>query len=304
MASWRSPLRYPGGKYNILKFVKQILQDNHINGTYIEAFAGGAGLAINLLLTNSVEKIILNDFDMAVYSFWWAVVNRNTDFLELFDSVEVTIDEWHVQKEIFDTLSVKPRLGKNQKLQLGFATYFLNRTNFSGILRGATPIGGLNQTGKWKIDCQFKKENLRPILKEIGINSERITVTKLDMIKNFQKLLSEDLDRDNTLLFIDPPYVKEGRRLYLPIKKIDEHKKLSQKILSTNYKWLLTYDLHEDLLPLYSSMNKKYKYKLRYYVKNKRDEFEFLTLSDNLEFPALPQLKDWEPINYDELYEA
>ncbi|EGP5163713.1 DNA adenine methylase, partial [Enterococcus faecium] len=286
--SWRSPLRYPGGKYNMLKFVKQIMEENNIDGTYIEAFAGGAGIAVNLLLTDSVEKIILNDLDIAIYSFWWSLINRNADFLELFDSVPVTIEEWYKQKNIFDTLSNKNRLGKHQKLQLGFATYFLNRTNFSGILRGATPIGGLKQNGNWKIDCQFKKEKLRPVLKEIGLNSERITVTRLNMITSFQDLLPKELDKANSLLFIDPPYVKEGKRLYLPINEISEHKKLSKKILKSNYNWILTYDLHEQLIPLYSEVDKKYKYKLRYYVKEKRDEYEFLALSNQLEFPLNP----------------
>ena len=280
----------------MLKFVKQILQENNINGTYIEAFAGGAGLAVNLLLTNTVERIILNDLDVAVYSFWWSIVNRNEEFLDKFDSVQVTIEEWHRQKMIFDDLSSRKRIGRNQKLDLGFATYFLNRTNFSGILRGATPIGGLNQTGDWKIDCQFKKKNLRPVLEELGRCAERITVTKLDMIVDFQNLMPNDLDRDNSLLFIDPPYVKEGRRLYLPIKEIAEHKQLSRKILHADCEWLLTYDLHDELIPMYSEVNQRFKYKLRYYVKNKRDEHEFLALSNNLIFPNEPLLRDWEII--------
>ncbi|EAC3063106.1 DNA adenine methylase [Listeria monocytogenes] len=294
MRAWRSPLRYPGGKYNMLKFVEQVLKENDIDGTYIEAFAGGAGLAVNLLLTNQVERVILNDLDIAVYSFWWSLVNRNDDFLLKFDLVQVTIDEWHNQKIIFDDLSSRKRLGRNQKLDLGFATYFLNRTNFSGILRGATPIGGLNQNGKWKIDCQFKKKNLRPLLEEIGKYNNQITVTRLDMIRDFQNLVTDCLDVNNSLLFIDPPYVKEGRRLYLPIKEIDEHKKLAKKIIQTDYKWLLTYDLHEELLPLYSEINQRFRYKLRYYVKNKRDEYEFLALSDNLNFPKVPLLNDWD----------
>lgn len=280
----------------MLKFVKQILHENNINGTYIEAFAGGAGLAVNLLLTNTVERIILNDLDVAVYSFWWSIVNRNEEFLDKFDSVQVTIEEWHRQKIIFDDLSSRTRIGRNQKLNLGFATYFLNRTNFSGILRGATPIGGLNQTGAWKIDCQFKKQNLRPVLEELGRFADHITVTRLDMIEDFQNLLPNGLDRGNSLLFIDPPYVKEGRRLYLPIKEIAEHRQLSRKILHAECKWLLTYDLHDELLPMYSEVNQRFKYKLRYYVKNKRDEYEFLALSNNLIFPNEPLLKDWEII--------
>ncbi|MBE9896313.1 DNA adenine methylase [Enterococcus casseliflavus] len=297
MSAWRSPLRYPGGKYNMLKFVKQILQENQIDGTYIEAFAGGAGLAVNLLLTDTVQEIVLNDYDIAIYCFWYAVVYRNEEFLEKFDRVSVTLEEWHVQKGIFDDLSKRNRLGKSQMLNLGFATYFLNRTNFSGILRGATPIGGLKQTGAWKIDCQFKKQNLRPVLEELGKNVNRITIKRLDMINSFEQIFSDDFDRENSLMFIDPPYVKEGRRLYLPIKEIDEHRQLSTSILQADCKWLLTYDMHEDLLPMYNEVNQKFKYQLRYFVKEKRNEQEFLALSNDLRFPDDPILKEWATLD-------
>ncbi len=272
--------------------MKQVLSENKINGTYVEAFAGGAGLAINLLLTDTVNNIILNDFDVAIYSFWWALTKRNSAFLAKFDRVNVDINEWHFQKKIFDELSNREKLNNDETVDLGFATYFLNRTNFSGILRGATPIGGLSQTGAWKIDCQFNKERLRPLLESIGQYADKITVTRFNMITDFQKLVVDE----NSLIFIDPPYVKEGRRLYLPIKHLEEHKILSKEILNSNSKWVLTYDLNEKLMPMYMDVKHKYKYKLRYYVKKKRDEYEFLAISNDLKFPNNALLNDCQAL--------
>lgn len=297
MTVWRSPLRYPGGKYKMLKFVKQILDDNEITGTYIEGFAGGAGIAINLLLTNTVDKIVLNDLDIAIYSFWKAIVFNNKEFLNLFDITPVTIDEWHNQKLIFDKLSNTKKLNAKHELQLGFATYFLNRTNFSGIIRGATPIGGLQQNGDWKIDCQFNKTRLRPLLEEIGKKSENIIISQFNMVTDFNKLIPKNINSSNSLIFIDPPYIKEGRRLYLPIKELKDHQNLAKKILDSDKKWILTYDLHEEVLPMYEKVNQKYKYQLRYYVKRKRKESEFLAISDNLLFPSEPKLNNIEYIS-------
>jgi len=269
----------------MLKFVKQILNENEISGTYIEGFAGGAGIAINLLLTGVVDEIVLNDLDIAIYSFWRSVTYQNDKFLDLFDKTPVTIEEWHNQKLIFDRLSNEKNLDEMKELWLGFATYFLNRTNFSGIIRGATPIGGLKQNGNWKIDCQFNKDRLRPLLEQIGKNSESIIISQLNMVTDFNNLIPENIDANNSLIFIDPPYIKEGRRLYLPIKELEDHKQLASKILATDNKWILTYDLHKEVLPMYEFINQKFQYQLRYYVKNKRNESEFLAISDNLLFP-------------------
>ena len=44
-----SPLRYPGGKAQLFPLVRDIIVANRLNGaTYIEPFAGGAGLALKL----------------------------------------------------------------------------------------------------------------------------------------------------------------------------------------------------------------------------------------------------------------
>lgn len=292
MTIWKSPLRYPGGKLKMVKFVKQLLTENKISGTYVEGFAGGAGIAINLLMTNEVERIVLNDLDIAIYSFWKALVYQNEGFLLKFDRVKITIEEWHNQKSIFDLLSQRNGLSKKEELDLGFATYYLNRTNFSGIIRGATPIGGLQQNGKWKMDCQFNKANLRPLLEKIGEKKDYIIVTNYNMITEFEKLIPSNLDMENLLIFIDPPYIQEGRRLYLPIKELNDHKKLSKKIISSNNKWILTYDMHKETLSMYEKVKQKYQYQLRYYVKKNRNEIEFLAVSDKLKFPDNPYLKD------------
>ena len=58
-----SPLRYPGGKTQLYTLVREILIQNNLHGeTYVEPFAGGAGLALKLLINEDVKKILINDF--------------------------------------------------------------------------------------------------------------------------------------------------------------------------------------------------------------------------------------------------
>ena len=164
-----SPLRYPGGKHRLAGFIQLAIQNlNMPDCTYVEPFAGGAGVALSLLLDGTVNRIVINDYDKAIYSFWRAVRQEPTSLIDLIQNTPVTIDEWHRQKEIYLTSTA-------YSLDLAFATLFLNRTNRSGILN-AGPIGGYAQDGEWKLDVRFDKEAIIAKIELIAKERERITV--------------------------------------------------------------------------------------------------------------------------------
>lgn len=283
MDKWRSPLRYPGGKMKLAPFLRKIVENNSEVNHYIEPFAGGGGIAINLLLNNLIDNITLNDFDIAIYCFWKTVTENNSSFMNLFDSTPVTIDEWKKQKKLFSEMDMKNanELTEQEVVKFGFATFFLNRTNFSGILRGATPIGGLSQRGKWKLDCEFNKDRLRPLLIRIGDYSDKITVSNLDMTIH---LLDFRNASKSTLMFIDPPYVKQGKRLYLPIKDMEDHQKLAEEIKQLKCNWILTYDDIDEIKSFYNFSTYRYIYSLQYKVKTHKSATEFIAISKNLNF--------------------
>ena len=147
----RVPLRYPGGKWRIAPFFENVIRLNGLSLTqYIEPYAGGASLALSLLFTELVSEIHLNDIDPAIYAFWYSVLTRNQDFIQLLNQTQVTPDEWQKQKAIY------AKGATSDQFALGFATFFLNRTNHSGILN-AGMIGGRKQQGTWKIDARFNR---------------------------------------------------------------------------------------------------------------------------------------------------
>ena len=147
-----SPLRYPGGKTKIAPMVKLLIEKSGMkNVTYVEPFAGGAGVSLELLFSGEVDHIVINDYDKAIYSIWRAIIDNTNQFVELIENTEVSIDEWYRQKNIYTNQS------NRYSVELAFATFFLNRTNRSGIL-AAGPIGGYEQNGAF---CCRKRRKRR-----------------------------------------------------------------------------------------------------------------------------------------------
>ena len=163
-----SPLRYPGGKGKLTPFIEMLIEAyGHKGGTYIEPFAGGAGVAIELLERDIVSRIVINDLDKGIYSFWRAILNETDRFIDAIIQAPLDMTEWHKQHEIC--------LAQNQKysFELGFATFYMNRTNRSGIIKGGV-IGGQDQAGIWKLDARFNKKELIDRIQKIAARKKDI----------------------------------------------------------------------------------------------------------------------------------
>ena len=290
MVVTNSPFRYPGGKSQLTGYIKHLLNINSICDTYIEPFAGGAGIAINLLLSDNVRNIVINDYDKSIYSVWYAMLNTPKQLISLIEHTDVTIDEWYKQREIHN----KFRRYQNS-LENAFSTLFLNRTNVSGIISGG-PIGGYKQQGKYKIDCRFNKNKLISKIKLINDKKERITIQRMNAIDFIEKSLPK-YNAKKTFLFFDPPYYKQGKNLYFSSFSINEHKKLANKIQELNeYKWITTYDCEMDILKMYSK-SKAFKYSLRYSANLKRRAVEYLFTNDSTKMESFGRV-NLKKINY------
>ncbi len=227
-----SPLRYPGGKASLSGYLDNIFKINNFHdGIYVEPFAGGAGAAIALLVLEKVDKIVINDLDRAIYAFWNSVVKDSDRFIEKIRKTKITINEWKRQKVIYT-------IKKSSEFDLGFATFFLNRTNRSGIIEGG-PIGGMGQEGEWLLNARFNKEKLINRIEKIVLYKKRITVTNMDGLD----LLREYKKRRNVFFYLDPPYCVKGSCLYLNHYIDKDHSALAYFLNGNcNLKWVLTYD--------------------------------------------------------------
>lgn len=268
-----TPLRYPGGKTQLLPLVIDILKKNDlIYGEYAEPFAGGSGIAISLLLNDYVSKIYLNDLDPSIYLFWHSVINQPKELCRLIEKTDVTIEEWHRQKKVL----ADPQ--KYSPLKIGFATLFLNRTNRSGIIKGGV-IGGLDQSGNYKLDCRFNKSDLIRKISRIADHGNRIELSMLDAEIFIKKVIPKTAK--NAFINIDPPYFCKGSGLYTNFYKPDDHASLASKVSKIKRKWMVTYDDVDEIRNLYSSFP-MYTKNLQYSAQEKRIGVELLIASKEL----------------------
>ena len=272
-----SPLRYPGGKSRVSKFVGQIIKDNHIvNGNYVEPFAGGAGVALNLLYSNVVDNIYINDKDSSIFAFWYSILNYTDAFVDKILNTPVTISEWHKQRDIQQSCT-------DDLFSLGFSTFFLNRTNRSGIIKGGV-IGGVEQSGIWKLDVRFNKNSLIKKIQRIAANKEKIHIFNMDAVEFLQKEVSK-LDVLNTFIYLDPPYYKKGKQLYMNFFTHNDHITLYETIKKSQYYWLVSYDNRKEIKDIYKhNPNFTIEYNLRYTAGQKCSGQEIMFASDNLIF--------------------
>ncbi|AYP29006.1 DNA methyltransferase [Marinobacter phage AS1] len=240
-----TPLRYPGGKGSLKYFLANVVLENDLVGKQmIEPFCGGAGASIPLLEAGLINRLHLNDANPAIAAFWISLTTDTDALISLIQTTPVTIDQWHRWKEV-----VKHDDQASQ-LELGFAAFFLNRCNRSGLLSGG-PIGGLDQRGNYKIDCRFNKPELVSRVETIAKHQDKIKVTCFDACELLQQL-SPNIGSDS-LIFLDPPYVSQGKNLYKEhCFSEEDHRRLADFIKDKNWRWLITYDDHELIHRLYA----------------------------------------------------
>ena len=271
-----SPLRYPGGKFRFYSVIKDILCLNRIQAaTYIEPFAGGAGLALQLLLSGDVARIIINDFDPHIYAFWHSVLTDSEALCDLIECTPVDLEHWNRQKEVYADCN------QSNLLKLGFSTFFLNRTNVSGVLTGGV-IGGKNQAGKYKIDARYDKKSLIGKIRRIAELQDNILLFNTDARDLFS--LASVRHTRNTFVNFDPPYVSKGDRLYKNSFRLADHVALAKFILGCKRKWIVTYDKAPIIREAYSSCRLGY-LDVSYSIHEKKNAQEYIIFSNSLKIP-------------------
>lgn len=266
-----SLLRYPGGKVSLYPRLREIVRNNKLNGTYVEPYAGGAGAALALLITGQVDRIVINDLDPAIYAVWKAVTTSPDDFAELIRRTDLSIGEWKKQKQIYKEADRSDILG------LGFATFYLNRANRSGVLN-AGPIGGMQQTGNYKIDARFNKRELLERLRLIALYRNQIVASNLDG----RTVIEQYSDKPNTFIYADPPYFHKAGSLYMNYFTQDDHVRLAECLNGrANAHWVLTYDSLPDVASLYSERRREL-FSLNYSAHRIEKATEVMVFSDGL----------------------
>jgi DNA adenine methylase len=258
-------------------FFSDVFRRNGLcGGTYVEPFAGGASVALHLLFNQFVSRIIINDLDPAIYSFWHSVLNETETLCRLVRDTRITVRQWDNQRSIYSD-------DDSTLLERGFATLFLNRTNRSGILNGGI-IGGRDQLGEWKIDARFNKEGIIKRIERIASHSKEIKLYNLDaliLIRRLQKHL-----HSNDLIYFDPPYFAKGQKLYMNAYAEEDHASVAGAIASLrDVKWIVTYDDVSLIRSLYAGHRSK-RFALDYTANSRSIGREVMFWSKGLRLPS------------------
>jgi len=274
-----TPLRYPGGKGKLANYIKLILQTNNLmGGHYAEPYAGGAGVAFDLLFEDYVSQIHINDLNKSVYAFWLAVLEDTDNLCRLIQDTIVNMDNWYIQKNI------QEHSQDFSKLELGFSTFFLNRTNRSGILTGGV-IGGKEQSGEWLLDARYNKQGLIDRIRRIADQKKYITVYNLDASEFIVKTLP-DLPA-NSLIYLDPPYYIKGYRLYENHYQHDDHAAIANLVTAQiKQNWIVSYDNAPEICKLYDDYAKLL-YQLNYSAHSRYQGSEVMFFSPSLKIPQI-----------------
>lgn len=275
-----TPLRYPGGKGKLAPFVKRLLELNDLlDGEYVEPYAGGAAIGLELLQQDYVSRIHINDISRPVFAFWNAVLNHTDALVQLVRDTPLTVPSWDRQKKVFANPD------DYDDLRLGFATFFLNRTNRSGIFNAGV-IGGRNQTGAWKIDARYNAVELSTRILEVARFGRRISLSCEDAVKFLRERLGKLPSK--TLIYLDPPYYVKGKDLYYDFYEHDDHAAIA-KLVQTRVKrqrWIVSYDNVKTIRDLYAA-SPGIAYGLGYSARDTRQGAEVMFFDEALLVPPL-----------------
>lgn len=251
------------------------MKDNDLlDGVYVEPYAGGAAVALSLLMDEYVSRIIINDKDRSIYAFWYSVLYDTDRLCKLIEETPVTMETWWAQRT-FQSVENKET---TDLLTLGFSTFFMNRTNRSGIIKAGV-IGGFDQTGNYKIDARYRKEELIARIRRIASYADRIELhheDAVDLVNHIAQTAPE-----NTILYLDPPYYQKGRGLYMNYYDDADHERIRDVITHVDsLRWIVSYDNSAFIKSLYQSFRSQEFY-LNYSANNNGKGTEVIFFSNN-----------------------
>lgn len=274
-----SPLRYPGGKGKLARFVANVVRENGLaDGLYVEPYAGGAAVAWDLLLSGIVRRVAINDLSRPIYAFWKSVLDHTDDLIDLIRNTPVDVANRDRLKAVFKT-SVDAT-----DLELGFATFFLNRTNRSGILNGGM-IGGRSQQGEWKLDARYNRDDLINRIERIARLRRRISLTRLDAVEFLETMAPSWGPK--TLVYLDPPYFDKGPDLYPNYYKPQDHAGVARAVHALEgVSWIVSYDDAPPIHGLYDPAQ-WLQYTIGYSARNRTRGREAMFFSERLVIPEV-----------------
>ncbi len=278
-----SPLRYPGGKARMAGWLSAMvdLQVGWLDAdVLVEPFAGGLGAGLALLDQRMVSEVWFCEANDALRALWQAILD---DLEEVAGRVAklgtVTLRDYDAAVDLIG------HPGEATQIDVAVAALLVNRCSRSGMVSPRVgPIGGRHQQGRWKINDRFDPAGIAARLRLLAPLTGRMRLLGEDGIECIEQLDGEAGVEDEVMLFVDPPYLGQGQRLYRHGGDENMHHRLAEALRSTPARWALTYDDHPAAFELYEGFRKG-RYSWRQTANRARSDAELLIVSDSLVVP-------------------
>ena len=213
----RSPLRYPGGKYELMNTLLWYLPQNSKQLTLYEPFVGGGVYFLNTL--DNFKYIHINDIDTRVYLFW----------KHLYDSPHELALEIRKIKPSKEFYSQVKNTDIEDSIEYTAKWFVMNRLAFNGN----TATGGYSGPSRFTDKCIDYLEYIGDKIKSYNITITNDHYSKIFMTYN-----------QNGFMYLDPPY-SNTKNLYLDHNNFDHN--LFRLVLSTiKIPWVLSYNEEES----------------------------------------------------------
>jgi len=212
--------------------------------TFVDVFVGGGSVAVAVANEYPLVKFVLNDLDDWIFSFW----NSMTDKQEC-NRLLSYIDQY--KNPIIDDFNALRKSSERKGLTCGYKGFiglFFNRTTFSGIFKSGA-IGGADQSGTYKIDCRYNSAKLKDYIVAINNNFSNRTVNVTN--KDFREIITAYKDQEDALLYLDPPYMRQGNTLYNQFMIEKDYDDMANMLKECKCKWVLSHDDYKPFVKLF-----------------------------------------------------
>ncbi len=227
---------------------------------------------------------------------WRTIIADPRDFAARVQALTPTLDAFYAARDTVTHAFTHPGIHPGNDADLGLAAFLVNRCSRSGIVNSkAGPIGGQAQASKDGLTARFDSRGLADRIRDLAPFTHRLRYLGPDGISAIEELDGDAGVEDELLMFVDPPYVQEGNRLYAAGMTRQDHARLAAALNTTPTRWLLTYDTHPAVLDWYPH-RRVMEFDLRYSANTRRAASEFVVLSANVDVdPGLPLVPTGSP---------
>lgn len=269
-----SPLRYPGSKQALVGYVENFLIANQLTEReWVEPCAGGASLALSLIDRGLVPKATIVEKDPLIYAFWKCLKFEAAVLCDMARELHISVRTWRQFQKYRDADALR----QFPLIELALAGLFFNRVNYSGII-GAKPIGGMSQSSEYAIGCRFTKATVVDRMVDAARVMDRVTVVRDDVVSYLRRRQS---NLNTTVVYVDPPYYVQGRKLYRYHFTNRDHVRLARFLNNSTFPWLVSYDNDPFVVHLFRGQTVKPIW-LKYTVREARYADELLITNQRL----------------------